>query len=239
MASITATVSFLISVVTGCLANAATIPTNSNDASAARRPPSVEFRKQVFVEGDSRSYRELPVVTAPDDANAERFINQDLEKTLGGAGFSAISVLPEQDTLQMGDSLTRCATGFIGVDVLSIVCRGVSMGAHPYEYHHSFAYDLRPGNLKRLAARDLFTDDGAAKLANLVADRVRAQLAERGVTEVDVAPTIDPFELYADHLEVSFDRCTLGTCMNGSATVRLSCAELTPHLRSDSPWRCQ
>lgn len=240
MPTITATASLLVSLLTGCLAPtaASATPAPTHDA-AARRPVTVTFRKQVQVtETGARVYRELPVVTVPDDANAERFVNADLEAALDGAGYHDVAAFPDPESLQMGEGITTCSTSVLRTELIAFVCGIVSIGAHPYEGTVALAYDLRSGRTKRLAARDLLTDAGATKVATIVAERARKELVERGVTDVEVEPRIEPFDLHADHISWTYDRCSLGGCINGGAVVRLTCAELTPHLRADSPWTC-
>ncbi len=183
-------------------------------------------------------YRTLPVVSFPSDPKAEAFINADLASELGGATFVDVAAMPAGEPAMFGDMRTKCSVSIRTSTVIGFVCESRWMGAHPFEQTLGLAYDSRPEKTRRLNARDIFTDVGATQLAAVVAMRAQMSVAlSRGSTEV-LAPRIDPLELYAGLIEVTYDRCSLGACIYHGTVVTLMCAEVTPHLRSDSPWRC-
>lgn len=236
MSRLPALFAFLVSLAAGCVA---TPSIASPGPEVQRRPPQVAFKPQVALDSSgARFWRELPVVSLPGDVVTEALVNADLQLELGGAAYVDVPSLPAQEALSIGDALTTCATTFVDEQVIAFRCDAVSMGAHPYYTTHGMAYDLRAGTAKRLKARDLFGDAGAIQLASIVAQRARAQAIAHGDDPGEVAPTIDPFELFPNRVEVVFDRCSLGSCMNPGETVLLTCADLSQFVRSDTPWKC-
>lgn len=207
-------------------------------ASPAQPERRIEWRAQVGTEGRAHLWRRLPRVVLPDNPSAESLVNQDLEAALGGGGYSDVQAMPEREELQLGDARMECTNTVASGDVVAFVCEQVSMGAHPYEETIGLAYDLRPGRAKRLTSGDLLSEAGAARLKELVSERVRAYAKSQGIPSDDLIGRLDPLELHRDGVHVTFNRCSLGACIYGGTVVELSCAEVGSALRDDSAWHC-
>lgn len=216
------------------------VATPATEKGGPSQPPrKVEWVQQVkTLDRGLHAWRRLPRVVIPDRPDAERFVNQDLDAALDGGGYVETSTIPSVEELKQGEFMTECADTFASEDVIAFVCQSTSIGAHPYEDTNGLAYDLRADRVKRLASGDLFTEAGAAHLKAMVGARVRAYAAAQGIEPNEDIDRIDPLELHGDRLKVTFNRCRLSACINGSTVVELSCAEVRASLRNDAVWRC-